>query len=296
MMSRKLLLLASVGLASLQGMHAQFCSPECNTCCPRSSTPGDLLTPDANGDCISQATGKAVCALSTGRCLAGPTATTPCDPVLMPSFTISQGGVGPNAGRPLDSVDTFLAEGSPVWNELELTQLPGKIAQVHEVPPIYHEAIFKVPKKTKIEKDTVFTFRCVVGQPCNVVVFLYECYPCETEKGGLPAMLLQDGFERSRCAPAFTNGRTDTMHKMTGYVKSLEADTDYNFKAAADIEFALFGMTLAQTDCDSLDAAACGNTKGHCTWKGNRCKLATCVQMGPGGGCNTNTCIKKELA
>eukprot|EP01061_Rhynchopus_euleeides_P007049 TRINITY_DN15_c0_g1_i10.p1 TRINITY_DN15_c0_g1~~TRINITY_DN15_c0_g1_i10.p1 ORF type:complete len:298 (+),score=116.82 TRINITY_DN15_c0_g1_i10:75-968(+) len=297
MMSRKMLLLASVGLVSLQMASAQVCSGVCNACCPPGAN-GEVLTPNLDGDCVDSA-GKAVCYLESGRCLNG-NAAVPCDTVHTPKMHLRLGGVGPNAGDAIDTVTTFLAEGTDAWDTLKQTALPGKAAQLVNVPPSLRMPaaawVLLTPKATQVAAGNTATLQCSFGSACTVAIFLYECNPCESEKANLPALLVGDGFERTRCAPSFTNGRTDTVHRMTSYTKNLPVNGRYEFVAPGPIDFMMIAMSLRPTpECGPLDETACGNTAGYCAWRG-RCERNTCVQQGPGGGCNTQTCVKKELA
>ena len=190
----------------------------------------------------------------------------------------------PAGGAAVPQVQGLMADNMPAW-----ASLAGSTFK--DFPNRYTAAPFAytVAENHALESGSSVEFTCVGAFGCNIVVFMYECSPCASNKGGLPTSLVVDEFVRSRCAPAFHLPSTtaNARHHMTAFVKTVPAGTT-TIALDAGVDFAMFGVSqTAATDCPS--SAVCGDPVNldFCNLKGGQCGLNTCIVAGPTqGGCS----------
>ena len=268
-------------LALFSSASALHCSNACNACCPQAGD-GTNLTPDEEGYCVD-ALGEAQCRLCGDGHDACPQREAPR--VLLQT---AEGGVQGTSG--------YAYSGMPAWN--------GSFAdsRIFDIPPRFaSSAVMTVPQSHVLPAATNITYTCPNysnAEPCTMIVFMYECNPCESKKGGLPSLLTSLGWLRSRCAPNFVLGRTEVnlnAHRMTTFTKTLAPGAVDTFHTQGTVEYTFFGVTHGDAvDCAAKTSeASCESVEGFCAWTQGSCEINSCIQSGV--GCNLATCVKREV-
>ena len=188
----------------------------------------------------------------------------------------------PAGGAAVSQVQGLMADNMPAW-----ASLPGSTFK--DFPSRYTAAPFAytVADNHALASGSSVEFTCVGAYGCNIVVFMYECSPCASNKGGLPTSLVVDEFVRSRCAPSFHLPSTtgNARHLMTAFVKTIASGTT-TIVLDAGVDFAMFGVSqTAAIDC--VGNLQCPTNLDFCRAQGGQCGLNTCVVAGPSqGGCS----------
>eukprot|EP01061_Rhynchopus_euleeides_P003696 TRINITY_DN12_c0_g1_i1.p2 TRINITY_DN12_c0_g1~~TRINITY_DN12_c0_g1_i1.p2 ORF type:complete len:308 (+),score=113.23 TRINITY_DN12_c0_g1_i1:114-1037(+) len=279
-----------VGAVALQGVSAQHCSPVCEACCPRGDG-GEWLRPNADGDCVGRS-GVAQCRLGRGKCTGGKAAAV-CERVHHASVTLYKPGMDSDP-----PANVWVQEGMPGWS---VTKAVGGALQ--NFPPYFLNGMVAHVGDHVVPKGTDVDFYCPEEAHgyCDAVVLMYECSPCRTQTGGLPALLAAADFERSRCGPTFTTGmRGGHQHRLTVWRKRVEAGHRVRFQTEGDAEWVAFAISHGSSlDCaddfETREGCELPSNGGICAWKGGRCELNRCVTFGPARGCDPATCVGNEL-
>ena len=275
-------------LSTLSSATAMYCSSACEACCPKGPK-GEWLTPTENGDC-ADASDVIVCRLTTGKCLHG-MGVNQCDEVPLARIEMDE----VMEGELLDN--TFLADGMIGWN----SEHPEGHSALHNIPAYYHGFAALIPHQRLLGAETEVRFVCPAGASgdCDAVVFLYECFPCASEKGGIPSQLAVEGFERSNCGPTFTTGKKDGRdHPMTSWRKAVKPGQQISVTTKGSAEWVAFAMGHGERmQCSGLTQGGCEDIAlhGFCQWNGasSTCETNTC---GPPAQCASSTdCASKDF-
>eukprot|EP01061_Rhynchopus_euleeides_P003350 TRINITY_DN1260_c0_g1_i5.p1 TRINITY_DN1260_c0_g1~~TRINITY_DN1260_c0_g1_i5.p1 ORF type:complete len:331 (+),score=75.84 TRINITY_DN1260_c0_g1_i5:143-994(+) len=275
---------AVLALVSAAGAAGLTCSAKCGQCCPLGMS---TLVDDTCG-----LPGSPICNLCSTNPGAPPLPCAVLAPVL-PTVAIPS----------VPANQVFLRDGAPAW-----TEFPD--ASFTSVRPFFDQVPITVPTVT-IPAMTTVKFNCPAGhqyEHCDAFVFLYSCYPCAAQHGGLLGDLQVDGWQVSKCGMQFTKPGAST-HKMVALRKTISAVdvNDPNHKHAAitlssDLHFAAFAV-LPQTGfrCASRtsreDCLALGlEVDDVCRWDGANCVPDYCktTNIGPSSASCT-VCVTDDF-
>ena len=264
------------------------CSSACRGCCPRGAD-GEWLKLAKGGNC-ADAGDKLMCRLGGGRCprSADKEHIPMCDEIPLSKIWMDE--VMP--GEVVEN--TFLADGMRAWN----SEHPEGHSALHNIPAYYHGFAALIPHQRLLGAETEVRFMCPAGASgdCDAVVFLYECFPCASEKGGIPSQLAVEGFERSNCGPTFTTGKKDGRnHPMTSYRKTLKPGQVYSVTTAGSAEWIAFAMghggnTLT---CGGASKEDCEDKTQTCVWsmEEEKCRPTSCKEPTK---CTPDACVSKD--
>eukprot|EP01061_Rhynchopus_euleeides_P003347 TRINITY_DN1260_c0_g1_i1.p1 TRINITY_DN1260_c0_g1~~TRINITY_DN1260_c0_g1_i1.p1 ORF type:complete len:326 (+),score=70.06 TRINITY_DN1260_c0_g1_i1:143-979(+) len=225
---------AVLALVSAAGAAGLTCSAKCGQCCPLGMS---TLVDDTCG-----LPGSPICNLCSTNPGAPPLPCAVLAPVL-PTVAIPS----------VPANQVFLRDGAPAW-----TEFPD--ASFTSVRPFFDQVPITVPTVT-IPAMTTVKFNCPAGhqyEHCDAFVFLYSCYPCAAQHGGLLGDLQVDGWQVSKCGMQFTKPGAST-HKMVALRKTFTtADSELTFTLNSPLHFAAFAVVpQTGTRCADRSLAQC---------------------------------------
>ena len=101
-----------------------------------------------------------------------------------------------------------------------------------------------VPKH-RFKAGTQLKVKCK-DRMCNVFVHVEHCTPCSTQtNGGLPGLLIAEGWHTTTCAPTFTLSPTGTEHKMLTFRKQFRVNETKEI-ATLTHDGVFVGVTVAE--------------------------------------------------
>lgn len=114
-----------------------------------------------------------------------------------------------------------------------------------------------VPSISSIPAASTFAVHCSGSAECDAYVFFYHDPPASSfTNGGLPAVLIDDGWTATSCAPSFHfplsgSASTDSCkYKMTGFRKILKDGQSESFTTHHALETKFFTITMVpKMDC-----------------------------------------------
>eukprot|EP01061_Rhynchopus_euleeides_P018109 TRINITY_DN29947_c0_g1_i3.p1 TRINITY_DN29947_c0_g1~~TRINITY_DN29947_c0_g1_i3.p1 ORF type:complete len:892 (+),score=330.82 TRINITY_DN29947_c0_g1_i3:150-2678(+) len=151
-------------------------------------------------------------------------------------------------------------EGMQGWTDLEESKLV-------EVPQWLLKSEAYIPT-SKISESTEITVSCC-HDVCDAFVFFEHCMPCSSQtNGGLPGILLSEGWSPSTCGPQFRVTDTGRTHPTVVFRKQMVKNEKEGVVASLtkDLRFVGFAISPGKAICQELSSQEeCGYQK-LCKW------------------------------
>eukprot|EP01061_Rhynchopus_euleeides_P004021 TRINITY_DN13343_c0_g1_i1.p1 TRINITY_DN13343_c0_g1~~TRINITY_DN13343_c0_g1_i1.p1 ORF type:complete len:426 (+),score=162.29 TRINITY_DN13343_c0_g1_i1:136-1413(+) len=160
-----------------------------------------------------------------------------------------------------------------------------------------------VPRHS-LKEGTQLMLKCK-DRMCNVFIHVEYCTPCSAKtNGGLPAVLVQEGWHSTTCSPSFRLSPTGKQHKMITFRKQFRVNETRPL-ATLTRDGMFVGVTVSEGRemCDEImKESECNVGSVMCTWD---VTIGACVPRVPENICqedpgkynagNCRTCAATEL-
>eukprot|EP01061_Rhynchopus_euleeides_P008660 TRINITY_DN177_c0_g1_i14.p1 TRINITY_DN177_c0_g1~~TRINITY_DN177_c0_g1_i14.p1 ORF type:complete len:262 (+),score=82.78 TRINITY_DN177_c0_g1_i14:135-920(+) len=195
-----------------------------------------------------------------------------------PAVIITKPDLGPQstAIRGTSVALALLADGVDAWPNLMGSKL-------HD-PPAFLELLPTTLGDWSLPQGTDVKFTCPdstkIADVCEAWVFFYSCpHSCSGQyQGGVPGLLMVEGWTRGQCAPRFTTGvGSGFKHPMGSLRKHLARGESYTFTVPNDAEFLAFGIDKDGEECGKhTQVGQCPVATGRCKWESGACVPTDC--------------------
>eukprot|EP01064_Diplonema_japonicum_P029557 TRINITY_DN4817_c0_g2_i1.p1 TRINITY_DN4817_c0_g2~~TRINITY_DN4817_c0_g2_i1.p1 ORF type:complete len:600 (+),score=125.93 TRINITY_DN4817_c0_g2_i1:35-1834(+) len=121
---------------------------------------------------------------------------------------------------------------------------------------------------SSIAKDTKLHIACA-DIVCNVFIFFEHCLPCSaSSNGGLPSILVSDGWVPSSCGPKFRLRKNSAPHSTIIFRKQIRKGTTTVLPGLSkDARFVGFAVKEGRTMCEAISSEAeCNTGTFLCKW------------------------------